>query len=95
MEYSDVKTAFTNGKVVNAKREEIEEYMSIITRERLTRSDHEPSCVKMMELARDLLAVRVSQEISSRSLMLGRLSLYVAILALLVTAGQLTLAYVH
>lgn len=85
MNYQDLREKLTSGKIVDMKRNELEEFITYATRERLTNSSHEISLSIMIACAQTLLNVRCSQELNNNSVEVARLSLFVSLAALIVS----------
>ena len=87
-EFSEVCSAFANQTVLTATKEDLEQYLLALGKDRIL---NETNCARASEMGdtiRLFLTARQSQTLHSQSLATSRVALYIALIALLISAAQ-------
>jgi len=93
MEYQELREKFTRGTIIDMSRRELEEFITALTKERLTNANHETTASIMIATAQTLLSVRCSQELNNNSVIVARLSLFVSLAGLILAGVTVWLNY--
>lgn len=89
--YDDVQRAFTDGSVLTASKEELEQLLLAITTARILAEENRAVAAHRGETIRLLLSVRQSQRFHSQAIWVSVAALVVALASLGITAVQLFL----
>ena len=90
--YDDVRAAFDGKTVVDASKEELEQLLLAIGRERVLHPANQARAAEMGETIRQLLAARQSQAMHAQALSVSRLALWVSLVALVASLVQAAVA---
>lgn len=90
--YDDVRAAFDGKTVVGASKEELEQLLLAIGRERVLHPANQARAAEMGETIRQLLAARQSQAMHAQALSVSRLALWVSLVALVASLVQAAVA---
>lgn len=82
----DVRKAFDTGSIVDATKEELEQYLLANGRSRIQNPINQARASEMGETMRQLLAARQSQQMHSQALNIAKAALIISIVALFFTA---------
>jgi hypothetical protein len=86
--FSDVQSVFDKGIVAECTREELEQLLIAIGRERILDPVNQARVSQMGETIRQLLAARQSQELHQHSSRLAVIALIISLVALMCSAFQ-------
>ena len=86
--YDDVRSAFDSGTVVDASKEELEQLLLAVGRERVLHPANQARAAEMGETMRQLLAARQSEAMHAQALSVSRLALWVSLIALMASLVQ-------
>jgi len=86
--YDDVQKAFKSGSVVSADKEELEQLLLAVGRERILSEENRATAAERGETMRQLLAARQSQAMHSQALSTARIALWVSVIALVASILQ-------
>ena len=86
--YDDVRSAFDNGTVVEASKEELEQLLLAVGRERVLHPANQARAAEMGETMRQFLAARQSEAMHAQALSVSRLAMWVSLIALVASLVQ-------
>ncbi len=91
-EYREVVAAFESNSILTASKAELEQYLIGLGKDRVLSEENRVKAAEMGETIRLFLSARQSQEMHGQSMIVARVALYVALIALFLSAAQLLLA---